>query len=162
MNCRTKSKGHPSFATAPAEGVPVVLQCAPALPPAGQDAGCAQSPLPISSKATVSGGRGRTCSCCAAAATCLLWRTCRRDGQRYLATKYLHSLADGEKGLRKAIVLLRENMAAKNQAALRKLEGAGNGAGGDAYTDAAAGSNRRPVPNAGQQREVTPIADETH
>ena len=83
-------------------------------------------------------------------------------GQRYLATKYLHSLADGEKGLRKAIVLLRENMAAKNQAALRKLEGAGNGAGGDAYTDAAAGSNRRPVPNAGQQREVTPIADETH
>jgi hypothetical protein len=26
----------------------------------------------------------------------------------------------------------------------------------------AAGSNRRPVPNAGQQREVTPIADETH
>lgn len=83
-------------------------------------------------------------------------------GQRYLATKYLHSLADGEKGLRKAIVLLRENMAAKNQAALRKLEAAGNGAGGDAYTDAAAGSNRRPVPNAGQQREGTPIADETH
>jgi hypothetical protein len=29
-------------------------------------------------------------------------------------------------------------------------------------TDAAAGSNRRPVPNAGQQRVVTPIADETH
>ena len=56
-------------------------------------------------------------------------------GQRYLATRYLLSLADGEKGLRKAIVLLRENMAAKNQAALRKLEGAGNGAGGDAYTD---------------------------
>src|SRR5208283_1642514 len=128
VNSHSKSKGHPAFATAPAEGVTVVLQCAPALPPAGQDAGCAQSPLPISSKATVSGGRGRTCSCCAAAATYLLWRTCRRDGQRYLATKYLHSLADGEKGLRKAIVLLRENMAAKNQAALRKLEGAGNGA----------------------------------
>ena len=98
---------------------------------------------------------------------------CRRDHmpalanlppgeQRYLATKYLLSLADGEKGIRKDIVLLRENITAKNQAALRKLEGAGNGAGGDAYTDAAAGSNRRPVPNAGQQREVTPIADETH
>ena len=84
-------------------------------------------------------------------------------GQRYLATKYLLSLADGEKGLRKAIILLGENIAAKNQAALRKFEEAGNGAdGGDAYTDAAAGSNRRPVPNAGQQREVTPIADETH
>ena len=53
-------------------------------------------------------------------------------GQRYLATKYLHSLADGEKGLRKAIVLLRENIAARNQAALRKLEEAGNGADGDA------------------------------
>ena len=53
-------------------------------------------------------------------------------GQRYLATKYLHSLADGEKGIKKAIVLLRENIAARNQAALRKLEEAGNGAGGDA------------------------------
>ena len=80
-------------------------------------------------------------------------------GQRYLATKYLLSLADGEKGIRKAIILLRENIAARNQAALRKLEEAGNGAD---VTDAAAGSNRRPVPNAGQQREVTPIADETH
>ena len=43
--------------------------------------------------------------------------------QRYFATKYLLSLADGEKWLRKAIILLRENIAAKNQAALRKLEG---------------------------------------
>jgi len=51
-------------------------------------------------------------------------------GQRYLATRYLLSLADGEKGIRKAIILLRENIAARNQAALRKLEEAGNGAGG--------------------------------
>jgi hypothetical protein len=56
-------------------------------------------------------------------------------GQRYLTTKYLLSLADGEKGLRKAIILLRENIAARNQAALGKLEEGGNGAGGDAYTD---------------------------
>lgn len=53
-------------------------------------------------------------------------------GQRYLATKYLLSLADGEKGLRKAIILLGENIAAKNQAAPRKFEEAGNGADGDA------------------------------
>ena len=78
MNSRSKSKGHPAFATAPAEGVPVVLQCAPALPPAGQAAGGTQSPLTTSSKATVTGGRGRTCSCCAAVATYMLWRTCRR------------------------------------------------------------------------------------
>jgi hypothetical protein len=60
--------------------------------------------------------------------------------QRYLATKYLLSLADVEKGLRKTIVLLRENIAAKNQAALRKLEEAGNGAGGDA------GGGEQPAP----------------
>ena len=71
--------------------------------------------------------------------------------QRYLATKYLLSLADGEKGLRKAIILLRENIAARNQAALGKLEEAGNGASGDAGTDAgggeqpAPGSKRRPA-----------------
>ena len=129
MNCRTKSKGHPSYATAPAEGVPVVLQFAPALPPAGQAAGGpAKSPPHF-----IEGD-------------CERWSwedvllLCRRGhmpalanlppgGQRYLATKYLLSLADGEKGLRKAIVLLRENIAAKNQAALRKLEEAGNGAG---------------------------------
>jgi hypothetical protein len=162
VNSHSKSKGHPAFATAPAEGVTVVLQCAPALPPAGQAAGGTQSPLTTSSKATVSGGRGRTCSCCAAAATGLLWRTCRRAGSGTSPQNTCIRSRTAKKGLRKAIVLLRENMAAKNQAALRKLEGAGNGAGGDAYTDAAAGSNRRPVPNAGQQREVTPIADETH
>ena len=54
--------------------------------------------------------------------------------QRYFSTKHLLSLSDDEKWLRKAIILLRENIAAKNQAALRKLEeaGNGNGAGGDA------------------------------
>jgi hypothetical protein len=62
-------------------------------------------------------------------------------GQRYLATKYLLSLADGEKGIRKAIILLRENIAAKNQATLRKLEEAGNGAGGGEQP--APGSKRR-------------------
>jgi hypothetical protein len=68
--------------------------------------------------------------------------------QRYLATKYLLSLAHGEKGLRKAIVLLRENIAAKNQAGLRKFEEAGNGAdGGDAGggKQPAPGSKRRPA-----------------
>ena len=52
--------------------------------------------------------------------------------QRYLATRYLLSLADVEKWLRKAIILLRENIAARNQAAMGKLEEAGNGASGDA------------------------------
>ena len=63
--------------------------------------------------------------------------------QRYLATKYLLSLADGEKGLMKAIILLRENIAARNQAALRKLEEAGNGAGGGEQPSP--GSKRRPA-----------------
>ena len=135
MNSHSKSKGHPAFATAPAEGVPVILQCATALPPAGQAAGSTQSPLTTSSKATVTGGRGRTCSCCAAAATCLLWRTCRRAGSGTSPQNTCIRSRTAKKGLRKAIVLLRENMAAKNQAALQKLEGAGNGAGGDAYTD---------------------------
>ena len=46
---------------------------------------------------------------------------------------------------RKAIILLRENIAAKNQAALRKLEEAGNGAGDDAGRgeQPAPGSKRR-------------------
>ena len=52
--------------------------------------------------------------------------------QRYFSTKHLLSLSDDEKWLRKAIILLRENIAAKNQAALRKFEEAGNGADGDA------------------------------
>ena len=60
--------------------------------------------------------------------------------QRYLATKYLLSLADGEKGIRKAIILHRENIAAKNQATLRKLEEAGHGVGGDA------GGGEQPAP----------------
>ena len=79
--------------------------------------------------------------------------------QRYFSTKYLLSLSDDEKWLRKAITLLRENIAARNQAALRKLEKAGNTAA------ATAGSNRRPVPNAGHQREVVmrnPMAARRH
>ena len=60
--------------------------------------------------------------------------------QRYFSTKHLLSLSDDEKWLRKAIILLRENIAAKNQAALRKLEEAGNGAGADA------GSGEQPAP----------------
>jgi hypothetical protein len=65
-------------------------------------------------------------------------------GQRYLATKYLLSLADGEKGLRKAIILLRENITARNQAAMGKSEEAGNGASGAA--GAAAGAGEQPAP----------------
>jgi len=63
--------------------------------------------------------------------------------QRYFSTKHLLSLSDDEKWLRKAIILLRENIAAKNQAALRKLEEAGNGAGGGEQP--APGSKRRPA-----------------
>jgi len=68
-------------------------------------------------------------------------------GQRYLATRYLLSLADVEKWLRKAIILLRENIAARNQAAMGKLEEAGNGASGDAGggEQPAPGSKRRPA-----------------
>ena len=67
--------------------------------------------------------------------------------QRYFSTKHLLSLSDDEKWLRKAIILLRENIAAKNQAALRKLEEAGNGADGDAGggEQPAPGSKRRPA-----------------
>jgi hypothetical protein len=67
-------------------------------------------------------------------------------GQRYLATRYLLSLADVEKWLRKAIILLRENIAARNQATMGKLEEAGNGASGDAGggEQPAPGSKRRP------------------
>ena len=63
--------------------------------------------------------------------------------QRYFSTKHLLSLSDDEKWLRKAIILLRENIAAKNQAALRKLEeaGNGNGAGDDV------GSGEQPAPD---------------
>ena len=64
--------------------------------------------------------------------------------QRYLATKYLLSLAHGEKGIRKAIILLRENIAARNQAAMEKLEEAGNGASGAAGADA--GGGEQPAP----------------
>ena len=60
--------------------------------------------------------------------------------QRYFSTKHLLSLSDDLKWLRKAIILLRENIAAKNQAALRKLEEAGNGNGDDV------GSGEQPAP----------------
>ena len=71
--------------------------------------------------------------------------------QRYLATKYLLSLADGEKGIRKAIILLRENIAARNQAAMRKVGGGwqrcqrrrGADAGGGKQPSP--GSKRRPA-----------------
>ena len=158
MNCRTKSKGHPSFATAPAEGVPVVLQCAPALPPAGQDAGCAQSPLPISSKATVSGGRGRTCSCCAAAATYMLWRTCRRAGSGTSPQNTCIRSRTAKRGSERP-----SSCSAKTSPPGTRLRCESWRRPAMAPTVMpAAGSNRRPVPNAGQQREVTPIADETH
>ena len=69
--------------------------------------------------------------------------------QRYFSTKHLLSLSDDEKWLRKAIILLREKIAAKNQAALRKLEEAGNGNGsGDdvgSGEQPAPGSKRRPA-----------------
>ena len=66
-------------------------------------------------------------------------------GQRYLATRYLLSLADGEKWLRKASILLRENIGAKNQAAMGKLEEAGNCASGDA------GGGEQPAPGSKRQ-----------
>ena len=163
MNCRTKSKGHPSFATAPVEGVPVVLQCAPALPPAGQDAGCAQSPLPISSKATVSGGRGRTCSCCAAAATGLLWRTCRRAGSGTSPQNTCIGSRTAKRGSERPSSCSAKTWPPKTRLHCESWRGPATApVATPTLTDAAAGSNRRPVPNAGQQREVTPIADETH
>ena len=70
MNSRTKSKGHPASATAPAEGMPVVPQCAPSLPAAGQGADGRQSFLTTLSKATASDLRNGE----VASATCGVYR----------------------------------------------------------------------------------------
>jgi len=150
VNCRTKSKGHPSYATAPAEGVPVVLQCAPALPPAGHGAGCAQSPLPISSKATVSGGRGRTCSCCAAAATCLLWRTCRRASSGTSPQNTCFRSRTAKRGSGRPSSCIAKTSPPRTRL---RCESWRRPATASAATPAA-GSNRRPVRNSGQEREV--------
>ena len=146
MNCRTKSKGHPSFATAPAEGVTVVLQCAPALPPAGQAAGGTQSPLTTSSKATVTGGRGRTCSCCAAVATYMLWRTCRRAGSGTSPQDTCFRSRTSKSGSEKPSFCSAKTSPPEIRPQWESWK--------RLATAPAAGSNRRPVPNASQQREA--------
>ena len=150
MNCRTKSKGHPSYATAPAEGVPVVTHFAPPLPPAGQAAGITQSPLTTSSKATVSGGRGRTCSCCATVATYMLWRTCRRASSGTSPQNTCFRSRTSKRGSGRP-----SSCSAKTSPPRTRLrcESWRRLAMAPAAT-LAAGSNRRPVPNAGRQREI--------
>ncbi len=154
MNSHSKSKGHPAIAPAPAEGVTVILQCAPALPPAGQAEVGTQSPLPTSSKATVTGGRGRTCSCCAAAATCLLWRTCRRAGSGTSPQDTCFRSRTAKRGSGRPLSCFAKTSPPGTRLRCESWR--------RPAMAPAAGSNRHPVPNAGQQREVTPIADETH
>jgi len=146
VNSRTRSKGHPAFATAPAEGVTVVLQCAPALPPAGQAAGGTQSPLTTSSKATVTGGRGRTCSCCTAVATYMLWRTCRRAGSGTSPQDTCFRSRTSKSGSEKPSFCSAKTSPPeiRPQWAMGKLEEAGNGASGAAGANA--GGGEQPAP----------------
>ena len=162
MNSHSKSKGHPVFATAPAEGVTVVLLCAPALPPAGQGAGGTQSPLTTSSKATVTGGRGRTCSCFAAAPTCLFWRTCRRAGSGTSPQNTCFRSRTAKRGSEKPSFCFAKTSPPGIRPQWKSWKRLATVPAAPPAPTPAAGSNRRPVPNAGQQREVTPIADETH
>ena len=150
MNSHSKPKGHPAFATAPAEGVTVVLQCAPALPPAGQAAGGTQSPLTTSSKATVTGGRGRTCSCCTAVATYMLWRTCRRAGSGTSPQDTCFRSRTSKSGSEKPSFC----SAKTSPPEIRPQWESWKRLGTVPAATPAAGSNRRPVPNAGQEREV--------
>jgi hypothetical protein len=62
--------------------------------------------------------------------------------QRYFWGKHVRSLAEDEKWLKKAILILRKNVTEKN-AAVKRRQSPADGSGGDGHNDAAKTSDSR-------------------